>query len=147
MMLIRSPVRVAARSIVPTVARRLFSAVGPTSQKRVLVTGAAGQIGTELVAYLEQYFGAGNVIPSDVKLPPGNPTAPFAYCDVLNFDMLSRVVLEQRITVIVHLASILSAIGEMNPQVCVSAQVEGRPLGCGHRVCQRPACPAVYGIC
>lgn len=38
--------------------------------KRVLVTGAAGQIGTELVPYLESSFGKGNVVASDVKLPP-----------------------------------------------------------------------------
>ena len=117
-----------ARTLLPlavSTARAFSVDAAHTGPKRVLVTGAAGQIGTELVGYLEKYFGAGNVIASDVKLPPGNPTAKFAYCDVLNFDMLSRVVLEQRISVIVHLASILSAIGEMNPQLAMKVNARG----------------------
>ncbi len=105
--------------------RRFSVDVSVKPSKRVLITGAAGQIGTELAAYLETYFGVGNVIASDVKLPPGNPSTKFAYCDVLNFDMLSRVVLEQRIDVIVHLASILSAIGEMNPQLAMKVNARG----------------------
>ena len=60
--------------------------------KRVLVTGAAGQIGTELVPYLEKSFGAGNVVASDVKLPPGLMNYPFCYLDVTNPDMMARVV-------------------------------------------------------
>lgn len=110
-------------------ARRTFSssrvAAAKAKPRRVLVTGAAGQIGTELVPYLEKFFGAGNVVASDVKLPPTELDAPFAYLDVLNIDMLSRIVLEQRIDVIVHLASILSAIGERNPDLARKVNVVG----------------------
>jgi threonine 3-dehydrogenase len=112
-----------------SVARRTFSssrvAAAKAKPRRVLVTGAAGQIGTELVPYLEKFFGAGNVVASDVKLPPTELDAPFAYLDVLNIDMLSRIVLEQRIDVIVHLASILSAIGERNPDLARKVNVVG----------------------
>lgn len=106
-------------------ARCMSSATSKSMGKRVLVTGAAGQIGTELVPYLEKSFGAGNVIASDVKLPPGLSKFPFCYLDVTNPDMVARVALEQKVDVIVHLASILSAIGEQNPQLALKINIKG----------------------
>lgn len=71
-------------------------------------------------------LGEGNVIASDVKLPAGlDKKYPFCYLDVTNPDMMARVVLEQRVDVIVHLASILSAIGEKNPQLALRINIKG----------------------
>jgi len=93
---------------------------------RIFVTGACGQIGTELVGALRERHGRDNVIASDIKTPPRPyPDGPFIYVDVLSMDNLARVVLEYRIDWIVHLASLLSANGEQNPQLAVKLNTTG----------------------
>lgn len=84
----------------------------------------------ELVPYLRALYGEENVLATDIKgLPRDAPAAvrdgPFLYCDVLSQDALSRLVLESRVDVIVHLASLLSAIGEQNPQMALRINTRG----------------------
>lgn len=101
--------------------------------KRILVTGSSGQIGQELVPYLRECYGAHNVIASDVR-PPTRTKSPmgdyrlmgdFVYCDVVDMDNLARVVLEHSIDTIVHNASLLSAVGEQNPQLAIRVNSRG----------------------
>jgi len=94
--------------------------------KKVLVTGAGGQIGTELVLHLKGIFGPENVIASDVKMMPSVARGgPFTYVDVTDYDMLARVVLEYDIDIIVHLAALLSAVGEKNPKLAIAVNNKG----------------------
>ena len=93
----------------------------------VLVTGATGQIGIELVAALRKRYGSGNVLATDVKVAPAAMQAggPWAYLDVTDGAALARLVVEHRVTTIVHLASLLSAVGERNPQLAMRVNARG----------------------
>eukprot|EP00892_Ulva_mutabilis_P001011 jgi/Ulvmu1/10910/UM007_0087.1 len=93
---------------------------------RFLVTGAGGQIGTELLHYLRERIGPINVVATDVRNFGGvSARGPFAYCDVTDKDSLSRLVVEHRITNVLHLASLLSAVGERNPQLALRVNMLG----------------------
>lgn len=87
--------------------------------ERVLVTGALGQVGQELVPALQSAYGIDNVIPTDVRDPPGVHLAEehdnFRRLDVLDPTQLQELCKEEEINTIVHLAAILSANGEKNP--------------------------------
>lgn len=94
---------------------------------RYLVTGACGQIGMEIVPYLRDRVGADSVIASDIKTTSRDflDSGPFVYADVQDFDSLARIVLEHGIDYVIHLASILSAIGERNPQLALKINTQG----------------------
>jgi threonine 3-dehydrogenase len=91
---------------------------------RVLVTGALGQIGSELTPRLREIYGKDNVIGSDIR-KAGVNVGPFEVLDVLNKDQLERVVKEYKIGIVYHLAAILSATGEKNPDLAWNINVEG----------------------
>merc|ERR1719499_2946204 len=96
------------------------------SDTRILVTGASGQIGCELVNTLRERYGRENVIASDVKvITKKADLEPFVYCDVTQYDMLARIALEMGCTQIIHLASLLSAIGEKNPSLAKKVNILG----------------------
>ena len=87
---------------------------------RILVTGALGQIGTELVEALEDKYGQGSVIATDVREAPG-----CRILDVMDADAILALVDEENVTEIYHLAALLSATGERNPDLCWKINVEG----------------------
>ena len=87
---------------------------------RILVTGALGQIGTELVGALEEKHGQGSVIATDVRDAPG-----CRILDVMDADGMLALVSEEKVTEIYHLAALLSATGERNPELCWKINVEG----------------------
>lgn len=84
---------------------------------RILIIGAAGQLGSELTLALSQQYGGDNVIATDI-----NPKAlkKFDYCktavlDIMNHDEVTYLVKKENIKQIYHLAAVLSATGEKNP--------------------------------
>ncbi len=95
--------------------------------KKILVTGACGQIGSELVVHLGKEFGKKNVISSDIKKPPEVVKAhsTFLYLNVLDTHMLAKEVVEKEIDTIFHMAAILSAVGEQNPQFAYEVNMQG----------------------
>ncbi len=82
--------------------------------KRVLVTGAAGQIGTELVETLREGLGESAVIATDIRVP--DDRGPFETLDCTDGAALAELVQTHRIDTIFHLAALLSAVGEDRPQ-------------------------------
>jgi len=95
----------------------------PDSHPRVLITGASGQIGTELVPYLRNRYGVENVIASDVKLPVSGRDAvaegPFVFLDICDYNSIARVCMEYQIDWIFHMAALLSAVGEKDPKLAI----------------------------
>jgi nucleoside-diphosphate-sugar epimerase len=86
--------------------------------KKILVIGAAGQIGTDLVLELRSRFGANNIVASDIKLAPDEVMegGPFVKLDAMDKKMLEQVIDDYAINEIYHLAAILSGNAEKNPK-------------------------------
>jgi threonine 3-dehydrogenase len=95
-----------------------------TIAKRILITGSGGQIGTELSTFLGKSFGAESVVTSDIALKENN-TFESHICDVTNYDDFSKLVERTKPTALVHLASILSATGEKNPDLALKTNMRG----------------------
>lgn len=99
----------------------------PRTAKNVLVTGSAGQIGTELVAALRARHGAANVLATDVVRPPAALAAsgPFETLDVTDGGAVAGLIRRRGINEIYHLAAILSATGEKNPALAWRVNMAG----------------------
>ena len=93
---------------------------------KILVTGALGQIGSELVEALKKAYGEKNIITSDVKTAAiGEEFLPYETLDVLDKTRISEIVKKHDIKIIYHLAAILSAVGEKNPNLCWNVNMIG----------------------
>ena len=84
--------------------------------KRILVTGAAGQIGTELTPSLVARYGPGEILATDIRDPADWASGcPAEQLDCLDLAALRRTVTRFGATAIHHLAAILSATAEADP--------------------------------
>jgi nucleoside-diphosphate-sugar epimerase len=93
--------------------------------KRILVTGALGQIGSELVPYLRGIYGRENVIATDRRQENTAAFLPFERLDCLMRQEIEQLVEDQRIDTIIHLAALLSAVAEARPQEAWRINVDG----------------------
>ena len=109
--------------------------------KRILVTGAVGQIGSELTMELRKRYGNDNVIATGRKTAPSDElknSGPFHFIDVADIESVSKLVKEYDVGTVYHLAAILSAVGEANPVLAWQVNITGlfnvlevaRELGC-----------------
>ncbi len=95
-----------------------------TNKEKILVTGATGQIGTVLTEALRATYGMDNVLATDIK-KPAEDTGHFEMLDILNAQRIKEVVEDHQITTVYHLAAILSASGEWNPQKTWNVNMNG----------------------
>ena len=94
---------------------------------RILITGAGGQIGSELTLALRQKYGDDQVVASDLRpLPPALRTSgPIEYLDVTNREAFAALVRQYQVSTIYHMAAILSATGEEKPILAWDVNIGG----------------------
>ena len=93
--------------------------------ERILIIGANGQIGSELVGALAQQHGAANVIASDIGADNVYGATRYTELDVLDKERLARLVADDRITQVYQLAAMLSATGEQAPLKAWTLNMDG----------------------
>ena len=94
--------------------------------ERILVTGSVGQIGSELTLALREQYGNNNVVAGVRKTQPSQElrdSGPFEIVDCTDVEAINRVVKKYRIDTIYHLAALLSAVAENNPQLAWQVNV------------------------
>lgn len=93
--------------------------------KKILVTGAFGQIGTELVPALQKKHGEDNVIALGHRAIPADFKGILEKADILETENIKNIIQKYNIGTVYHLVSILSAKGEENPQLTWKVNMEG----------------------
>ena len=88
--------------------------------KNILVVGAGGQIGSELVPYLRNIYGDSHVVAADLNCAPCmslGEAGPLENLDALDGQQYAEIVKKYKIDAIFNLVALLSATGEKNPQL------------------------------
>ena len=95
--------------------------------KRIIVIGACGQIGSELVLALRQRFGTENVIAADIhdQAIPVLKEGPYVKMDVMDRKGVRNYIIENKIDEAYLLAALLSATAEKNPDFAWKLNMEG----------------------
>ncbi|MFC1791843.1 L-threonine 3-dehydrogenase [Gemmatimonadota bacterium] len=93
--------------------------------KRILVTGASGQVGSDLVLALRQRYGDDNILATDIREPDVNRAGPFEMVDCTERDLMEKAVESFKADTIFHLAAILSAVGEADPHMAYTVNLGG----------------------
>ena len=93
--------------------------------ERILIIGANGQIGSELVSALAQQHGAANVLATDIGASNVYGAERYAQLDVLDKERLAKVIADEGVTQVYQLAALLSATGEKAPLKAWTLNMDG----------------------
>lgn len=98
------------------------------TMEKILVVGAAGQIGSELILTLRKMYGNENVIGTGRKTAPSQAvleTGPFEFFNAVNREDLVNCCKKYDINIIINMAAILSATGEQDPMLAWDVNMNG----------------------
>ena len=96
--------------------------------KKILVTGALGQIGSELVMKMREVYGSENVIATDLRRLEDSvvvTSGPFELLDVTDYKAMLKIAKEYKIDTLIHLAALLSATAEAKPLLAWNINMGG----------------------
>ncbi|WP_432353971.1 L-threonine 3-dehydrogenase [Sporosarcina sp. A2] len=93
--------------------------------KKIMVTGALGQIGSELITKLRAEYGTDNVLATDIREPQTQMDGPFAILDVTNGAEMTKLAQEFEADTLMHMAALLSAKAEENPMLAWNLNMGG----------------------
>ncbi len=94
--------------------------------KKILVTGALGQIGSELVIALREHYGMEQIVASDIrKLEKSLENGPFECIDVTDESSIYDAAKKHHVDTIIHLAALLSSTAESKPLVAWNINMGG----------------------
>ncbi|WP_059106043.1 L-threonine 3-dehydrogenase [Shouchella shacheensis] len=95
--------------------------------EKVLVTGALGQIGSELTMTLRDIYGSANVIATDIRSTESDVvhSGPFEVLDVTDEKALFHTAKKHGVDTIIHLAALLSAKAEASPMLAWNLNMGG----------------------
>jgi nucleoside-diphosphate-sugar epimerase len=93
--------------------------------KNILVTGALGQIGSELVSALSKKKGVVTVVSHDNRQPPTGFSGIFEQADIRDAAAMEAIIKKYNIDTVFHLVSLLSATGEANPNLAWDINMNG----------------------
>lgn len=100
---------------------------GRRKMKRILITGALGQIGSELTMKLRETYGTDNVIATDIRKNDSEAaqSGPFEVLDVTDLNMMGEIAKKYKVDTIMHLAALLSATAEAKPVLAWNLNMGG----------------------
>lgn len=98
------------------------------NMRKILMTGCLGQIGTELTLNFRRIYGDDNVVATDLvkkDVPSVTESGPFELLDVTDAKAMAALVDKYKIDTVVHLAGLLSAVGEAKPELAYKINLGG----------------------
>ncbi|MDX1772034.1 MAG: L-threonine 3-dehydrogenase, partial [Planococcaceae bacterium] len=95
--------------------------------KRIMITGALGQIGSELIVKLRDIYGAENVLATDIRKTdsPVVNDGPFELLDVMDLENMRKLAKDFGADTMMHMAALLSATAEAKPLLAWNLNMGG----------------------
>lgn len=95
--------------------------------KKILITGALGQIGSELTCKLRDIYGQDNVIATDIRKTDSEAAVngPFEILDVMDAKSMGEIANKYQVDTLMHMAALLSATAESKPQFAWNLNMGG----------------------
>jgi nucleoside-diphosphate-sugar epimerase len=95
--------------------------------KKIMITGALGQIGSELIVKLRDIYGSENVLATDIRKTDSSvvENGPFELLDVMDLEKMQKLAKDFGADTMMHMAALLSATAEAKPLLAWNLNMGG----------------------